>query len=201
VELARIVNDFALGVQIADGQCRPARSHNGLRQFSQGIGPYPEAQALRLVYEALGARFPEKYSGVQYSVAFPNAPRQKCDLLVPADGKGWVVEVKLLRFLGDNGKQNGNMLMHILSPYPFDRSALSDCVKLANSKFEYRMAVLIYGFDHDSWPLDPAIEAFETLASKRVKLGCRNEATFTDLVHPVHSQGRVFAWEVEPERG
>jgi hypothetical protein len=34
------------------------------------------------------------------------------------------------RILGDNGKLNDNMLMHILSPYPQHRSAVTDCNKL-----------------------------------------------------------------------
>ncbi len=36
----------------------------------------------------------------------------------------------MLRLMGDNGKANDNMLMHILSPYPSHRSALTDCEKL-----------------------------------------------------------------------
>ena len=31
-----------------------------------------------------------------------------------------IQEVKMLRLMGDNGKPNDNMLMHILSPYPAD---------------------------------------------------------------------------------
>jgi hypothetical protein len=31
---------------------------------------------------------------------------------------GWAIEVKMLRLMGDNGKLNDNMVMHILSPYP-----------------------------------------------------------------------------------
>jgi hypothetical protein len=37
------------------------------------------------------------------------------------------------------------MLMHILSPYPNDRSALTDCIKLAASNLPGRKAVIIYG--------------------------------------------------------
>ena len=33
----------------------------------------------------------------------------------------------MLRFMGDNGKLNDNIVMHILSPYPEHRSALTDC--------------------------------------------------------------------------
>lgn len=37
----------------------------------------------------------------------------------------------MLRLFGDNAKLNDNMLMHLLSPYPAHRSALTDCEKLA----------------------------------------------------------------------
>jgi hypothetical protein len=30
----------------------------------------------------------------------------------------WAIEIKMPRLMGDNGKPNDNMLMHILSPYP-----------------------------------------------------------------------------------
>lgn len=73
----------------------------------------------------------------------------------------------MLRLMGDNGKPNDNMLMHILSPYPADRSALTDCSKLLTSGPGDRQAVIIYGFDYPGLPMDPAIEAFETLAGHR----------------------------------
>ena len=50
----------------------------------------------------------------------------------------------MLRLVDDNGNPNDNMLMHILSPYPNDRSALTDCLKLANSGLVGRKAVVIY---------------------------------------------------------
>jgi hypothetical protein len=52
--------------------------------------------------------------------------------------------------MGDNGKPNDNMLMHILPPYPNDRSAVPDCVKLVKSGLNGRKAILIYGFDYAS---------------------------------------------------
>jgi len=55
---------------------------------------------------------------------------------------------------------------------------------------------MIFGYDYQGWAMDPAIEAFETLASERVALGDRHEAAYSQLVHPVHEHGRVFAWEV-----
>ena len=102
----------------------------------------------------------------------------------------------MARFRGDNGKPADEMLMHLISPYEEDRSALTDCLKLASSGLPGRLAILIYGFDYDDKPLDPAILAFEDLARLRVGLGERNSASFSGLIHPVHRRGRVFAWEV-----
>ena len=84
----------------------------------------------------------------------------------------------MLRLLGDNGKLNDNMLMHVLSPYLAHRSALTDCEKLVRSGMPGRKAIVIFGFDYDDWPMDPAIEAFETLASQRVAQGDQHVAAY-----------------------
>ena len=86
--------------------------------------------------------------------------------------------------MGDNGKLNDNMVMHILSPYPEHRSALTDCTKLAAAQLGERKAIMIYGYDYPGWPMDPAIEAFETLASQKVKLASRATASFDGLIIP-----------------
>ena len=102
----------------------------------------------------------------------------------------------MLRLMGDNGKPNDNMIGHILSPYPGDRSALTDCAKLVRSGLTGRKAVLIYGFDYPSLPMDPAISAFEQLARMEVQLGEAVVSPYGGLVHPVHREGRVFGWEL-----
>jgi hypothetical protein len=107
----------------------------------------------------------------------------------------------MLRFLGDNGQPNDNILMHILSPYPEHRSALTDCTKLLASGLNGRKAILIYGYEADEWPLAPAIDAFEVLAQVRVSLGPRQWAGFENLIHPVHQRGVVFGWELLGEAG
>ena len=120
-----------------------------------------------------------------------------CDLcLGQPDARTLGVEVKLLRLLGDNGKLNDNMLMHILSPYPQHRSALTDCMKLAGSQIADRKMIVIYAFDADEYPTELAIRAFERLAADHVKLGPRHETPFQGLVHPVHASGRVVGWEL-----
>jgi hypothetical protein len=99
--------------------------------------------------------------------------------------------------LGDNGKPNDNILMHILSPYPQHRSAVTDCEKLASSKLGRRNAILIYGYEAWEFPLITAIGAFETVAANKAKLGRRIVASFGGLIHPVHSSGQVYAWEID----
>jgi hypothetical protein len=89
------------------------------------------------------------------------------------------------------------MLMHVLSPYPAHRSALTDCDKLAGSTLGGRAALLIVGYDYEGWDIELAIEAFETLARRRATLGDRHVALFGRLVHPVHRHGGVFAWEID----
>jgi hypothetical protein len=84
--------------------------------------------------------------------------------------------------------------MHVLSPYPSHHSALTDCEKLAGSAFSCRKAILIFGYEYDGWNMEPAVEAFETLARCRVMLGRRYGARFGELVHPVHRRGAVYAW-------
>jgi hypothetical protein len=56
---------------------------------------------------------------------------------------------------------------------------------------------MIYGYDFDRFPLDIAIQAFETLARTNVRLGVREKADFCGLIHPIHRKGSVFAWEIE----
>jgi hypothetical protein len=137
------------------------------------------------------------FSGVAMgqSLPYPGDGRQKCDLFF-GDPLEWVVEAKMARFRGDNGKPDDTSLKDLLSPYPADRSALTDAVKLARPAFGCRKAVLIYGFEYVDRPLEPAIHAFERLASELVELGAPVQAPLEDLVHPVHATGAVFGWEV-----
>jgi hypothetical protein len=127
--------------------------------------------------------------------AYPGLPRQKCDLWVGQPYE-WVVEIKMARLRGDNGKPDDTAIKDILSPYESDRSALADCTKVAKAGFACRKAIVIYGFDYPDRLLDPVVDAFELLAERRVRLSRREVATFSPLVHPVHSAGRVFGWEV-----
>jgi hypothetical protein len=197
--IRELVEDFAEGMKAADAKAPVAVNVRSKEAFRPGIGPHSEARTVELVADQMRALHAARYSGrVSTSVPYPDITRQKCDLCVgAAPNWDWAIEVKMLRMLGDNGKLNDNILMHILSPYPEHRSALTDCEKLVASALPGRKGIIIYGYDHPEWPLVPAIEAFERLASARVVLGDRVTASFHGLVHPVHSYGAVYGWPLE----
>jgi len=198
LELAELIQDIGIAIKRIDKRRPQASNARTGALYQPGIGPHPETQAVNLIVSELA----QQLSSVRYrdrlrvAVPYPIG-RQKCDLCIGVPpGWDWAVEIKMLRLMGDNGKPNDNMLMHILSPYPKDRSALTDCRKLVDSGLDGRKAIVIYGFDYPGLPMDPAIEAFEVLAARWVTVGTRAVHAYSDLVHPVHRAGRVFGWEV-----
>jgi hypothetical protein len=194
VDLDQIVAALAHGVVNADATRPRAISKRSGVAYQEGIGPHTESETISLAARWSSAAV---LTGAHREVPYPNAPRSRCDLVTDGgNGDGWAIEVKLLRLLGDNGKPNDNILMHLLSPYPAHRSAVTDCSKLLGSGLPGRKAIVIIGYDYEGWPMDPAVSAFEVLASRHVLLSAATPARFSGLVHPVHRQGRVFAWEI-----
>jgi hypothetical protein len=194
--LAKLTEDFARAIEAVDAEWPVAVSATTGKSYQAGIGPHTETATLALVRSKLTS-FDPVYAALETHLAYPSAPKQKCDWCWKcANGDRLYIEAKMMRLMGDNGKPNDNILCHILSPYPQQRSALTDCVKLANSGFDGQLAVMIYGYEYPGYPLDPVIEAFETLAGKRVNLSAPCKAVFSSLIHPVHRQGAVYAWNV-----
>jgi hypothetical protein len=59
---------------------------------------------------------------------------------------------------------------------------------------------MVYGFDYEDRPLEPAIEHWSCWPRTKVMLGSRCEAAIGTLIHPVHRSGRLLAWEVLARR-
>src|SRR6267142_6737773 len=155
LELEDIVADVATVIKRIDARRPQAANARTGAVYQPGIGPHPETQAVDLVVAELQVFAPTRYAGrLHTDVPYPGSSRQKCDLCIGTSPDWeWAVEVKMLRMMGDNGKPNDNMLMHILAPYPKDRSALTDCDKLLESGLNGRKAILIYGFDYPELPM------------------------------------------------
>jgi hypothetical protein len=189
VELGELVTAVAEAIKAVDDRC-PSYLTRGGRQYRPGIGPYPENKAMELVTGQLATTV-----ACGQFIPYPAAPRQKCDLWI-GDPVDWVLEVKMGRFRGDNGKPDDMGIKDLISPFRKDRSARIDAVKLAESGFASRKAVLVYGFDDADRPLDEALDALDVLLRRRVSASERFEATFAGLRHPVFESGRVAAWEI-----
>jgi len=194
MELQEIVDQFAAAMTLADNRAPVAISPRSGRIYRPGIGRHPEDRAVDLVVDELRVSCPDWK--VSLRVCYPNS-KQTCDFLIgePTD---WAIEIKMFRPNGDNGKPDDTAIKDILSPFSADRSALTDCKKLASSTIAPRRAILFYGFEDSRHPLRVIVDAFELLARARVQLGQRCEAKLGKLVHPVHASGAVFGWEVSP---
>jgi hypothetical protein len=196
--VAELTQDFSEALMLVDADHPQAISSTTKKAYQPGIGPHTETATLKLVGEKLRTTKPNPYATLR-AIRYPNSPRQECDWSVRSEMWGDVfVEVKMMRLMGDNGKPNDNILTHILSPYPQQRSALTDCEKLAKSTFVGRKMILIYGYAYEGFPLDPVMDAFRTLAALRVRLVDTASAPFDGLVHPIHRRGATYGWEIEP---
>jgi hypothetical protein len=198
LSLELFVDDLAKALVHADSLLPIAKSSRSGRMYQAGIGPHSENETFRLVMDSAAKLWPARYRDqYEIAVAYQDGSRQLCDVcLGERPAWKWAMEAKLLRPLGDNGRPNDNMVMHLLSPYTAHRSALTDAIKLARSSVAKRSAVVVLAYETGAWPADPLLSAFETLARQHVQLGERVIAHFHGLVHPVHSDGLVAAWEV-----
>ena len=193
MDLADFVHDFEAALTAVDGR-RPVFTSRTGRTYQPGRGPHSEDRAVDLILEEMKNTNPHAYGQLVCRVPYARS-RLMCDVVLPNE---WMIEVKMARFYGDNNKPDDTSLKDLLSPFDVDRSALTDCTKLAAADGPAQKAIVIYGFDAPSRPLTLAIEAFETLARKSVRLSARITAAYSGLVHPVFQQGAVFGWDVKP---
>lgn len=191
VLLADFVVQFAGALKSVDSQ-RPQH-----RSYQPGIGPHTESKTVKLAVQQLKDTDPDLYRGAGPKT-FPSS-RKRCDLVIPEE---WAIELKLARPFGDNGRESQHWIKNLLYPYKGNTSAIGDCLKLQESKFSEREAVIIFGYEHTppQISLNVAIEAFEVVAEevRHIDLGPRVEAKVDNLVHPVHQQATVYGWEVLP---
>jgi hypothetical protein len=183
VSLKQVVDAFTEGLRAIDGSGVPHKS------FKPGVGPYGEADAIRLALQDMRTRSPELFSEAR--------TKRLPDVLIP---RQWALEFKIVRPFGDNGLPAEHWSENVLHPYPGNTSSLGDCMKLLQSGLPERKGIIVFGYEHAQpvVPLDPAIRAFELLAAQimQVKLTPRFERRIEGLIHPVHQVLRVFGWEI-----
>jgi hypothetical protein len=128
--------------------------------------------------------------------AYPGS-RQLCDFVLPNQ---WAVEFKLIRPFGDNGVEAEHWSENILHPYPGNVSSVGDALKLVQSRFEERKAIVVFGYEHLPAQIDlnVAVKGFELICKDivHVQIGPRCFSELVNLIHPCHQHGKVFGWEV-----
>ena len=189
--LDNFLKDFSSSIVKADKREPQYVSRTG-KQYQKGIGPHTEDLTVDLTLQ----EFPNHWDGmIQRFIPYPENKRWKCDLLIDTPDGKLFIEIKMMRLYGDNGKTNDNITMHILSPYPKQRSALTDISKLKESGFDGSKAIVIYGYDYDDYPLLDMMECFEKLGAEDLEIPSM-VYDFENLVHPIHSKGQVFGWMI-----
>jgi hypothetical protein len=177
-----VVEKFADAVVAIDS------SGIAFRSFSPGVGPYGEPQLLSQVARHLNAALP-----CGGRICTKRTP----DLLIPDQ---WAVECKIARPFGDNGKPAENWSVNLLHPYPGNTSLLGDCLKLQSLGGVTRKAVIVVGYEHQPPQISllPLLLAFEVLAKDvlGVRLSARMQEIRSGLMHPIHQQVTVAAWEI-----
>src|SRR5438874_6801409 len=125
--------------------------------FQPGVGPYGEAEAVRLALQHMRTQSPEFFAAAK--------TKRLPDVLIPGQ---WALEFKIVRPFGDNGLPAEHWSENILHPYPGNTSSLGDCMKLVHSGLPERKGIIVFGYEHAQSivPLDPAIRSFELLAAE-----------------------------------
>jgi hypothetical protein len=192
--LSEVVSDFADAFKAVD-ETRP-QGASRTRTYRPGIGPLTEADAVNRALQQLKEGTRSSYYLDASPKRYPSS-RQQCDVVIARE---WAIEFKLLRPFGDNGAEAEHWSENALHPYPGNVSAIGDSIKLIESGFPERKAIIIFGYEHSPPLIDItiAIESFQAIAKQVVgiELGRRQSAAFGPLIHPVHQQGRVFGWQV-----
>jgi hypothetical protein len=176
--------------EIADALAAIDSSGVPFKDYQPGVGPYGEPQVLKAVVDRL-RHLPGYSAGV--------ATRRTPDVLIAGL---WALEIKLARPFGNDGKAAENWSVNLLHPYAGNVSVIGDCLKLEAWPGPERRAAIAIGYEHTPPQVDltTLFAAFEVVACRVVglRLGQRVEVIRTGLIHPVHQQLRVVAWEVLP---
>ena len=183
ISLNQLVEDIADALSAIDAK-KPA-----FKQFQPGIGPYSENEISRLVFARLMETMPVRYKSAR--------SQRTPDWLIPGE---WMIEFKILRPFGDNGREAEHWSQNLLHPYRGNTSTIGDALKLLDSSRSEKKAIIVIGYEHEpaQIELEPCFRGFEILANElmRINLSARVEVRRNRLVHPVHQVVVVCGWQV-----
>jgi hypothetical protein len=191
MELTNIITDLADALKAVDST-RPIQG-----KFKPGIGPHKENIARNLSLSYLQKQVSTAFMYKHASTKKYPASSKMCDLVIP---EKWAIELKLLRPFGDNDKEAEHWSSKIIHPYYGNKSAIGDMLKLLDSGFACRKAIILFAYEHSEPKIDQEItlKTFEMIASAchQVILGQRIMEERRDLVHPTFAVLKVIGWEI-----
>src|SRR5438093_659395 len=103
--LKSVVDAFADGLRAIDTGGLPHKA------FKPGVGPYGEAEAVRLALQHMRTQSPEFFAAAK--------TKRLPDVLIPGQ---WALEFKIVRPFGDNGLPAEHWSENILHPTPGTRA-------------------------------------------------------------------------------
>jgi hypothetical protein len=194
MELDAIVNRFIEGITYIDrndGQLR--RNQRTKAPYLPGIPLIPEADLTHLFARWWRERYPNDFNPDGYletEVAYPDTPRNSCDLVFSTDGDSsvpeWAIELKKPVLIGDNGKNNDYSVSKMLSPFLKDRSLLHDIERLGREPIARRKAVLGFMFTYSFQTCEMATQMHpgEGARVNEIRKVCRLNDTVNGDLNP-----------------
>ena len=183
MELEVIVGRLVEALVKVDSMTETQReSRSGSGAYIQCVGTLWEDDFTKQALIQWNEARPNDFSGFSESwveVKYPTR-RGKCDLCIrssdydPGIGEPafeWAIEMKYVRFIGDNGKNNDYGVTKVASPYRKDSSSVLDAERLLEFNLAKRKAIVMYGFEFDTASHDHAVLWCETVsdAAERAK--------------------------------
>ena len=170
--------------------------------YLQGVGCLGEHQ----FRDELADWWNEKFPNCKFlkEIKYPENGRWKCDIGLASniDDSGlrmdesldWAIELKYIRFIGDNGKVNNFGLGKVVSPYKAEHSSVGDAIRLANTKMGQRKAVVMYGFEFDDFSVGNCRQILERMGlsdqraiemEKAIRAGTHDGEWDLELIAPI----------------
>ena len=207
MELKDIVSAMAKGLVEVDqtttiqNGANPETSDYG--DYLQGVGCLGEHQFRDELADWWNERFPK--SKFLREIKYPENGRWKCDIGLTSimeesglrmdENLDWAIELKYIRFIGDNGKVNNFGLGKVVSPYKAEHSSVGDAIRLAQTKMGKRKAVVMYGFEFDNLSVSNCRQILEKMGlsderavqmEKAIRAGTHNGEWDLELIAPIY---------------
>ena len=159
MDLSLITSRMAEILPIVDEETTTQRaSRSGSGGYIPCVGTIWEDDLTREIIDKWSKLYPDElpeYSEKWLEIRYPNK-RGNCDLCIrssdysPSLGEPpyeWAIEMKYVRFIGDNGKNNDYGVTKVASPYRKDRSSVLDAERLSEFSLAINKAIIMYGFE------------------------------------------------------